>query len=402
MRIRTLALLLFLPVVAGGCTGTPPPADVPAGEAIAIASPAAEGSGEPRFTIGEDGRVYLSWIEALESRGHRLMFSFLDGEQWAPPRQVTSGEEWFVNWADVPNLAVAEDGTIAAQWLVRSGSATYAYDVWLAVSTDGGDSWTDPVRPHTDGVAAEHGFVSLVPDGVTGFDVVWLDGRQMVEDPPGPTTLRHARLSVDGSVGPETVVDDSVCDCCPTAATRMPGGELLVAYRDRTRGEVRDILISRQSGEGWTEPTPVHADGWQIAACPVNGPAVATRGDALAVAWYTESTGSPAVHLAIAEDGVHFAAPIRLDGGDPAGRLGLTADASGWHAVWLERIAEGAAVVTRRVSPKGAPDEIRIAARTIAARSSGYPRIASRDDGVVVAWTVPGAAPRVATGVLPD
>jgi hypothetical protein len=34
----------------------------------------------------------------------------------------------------------------------------------------------------------------------------------------------------------------------------------------------------RQVKGGWTRPRVVHADGWKIDACPVNGPAAASDG----------------------------------------------------------------------------------------------------------------------------
>ena len=36
-----------------------------------------------------------------------------------------------------------------------------------------------------------------------------------------------------------------------------------------------------------TATTAVYNDGWKIAACPVNGPAVAANGKRVALAWFT-------------------------------------------------------------------------------------------------------------------
>ena len=43
-----------------------------------IACPAGAGSGEPNLFTSRDGRVYLSWIEALDESGHSLRFSVRD------------------------------------------------------------------------------------------------------------------------------------------------------------------------------------------------------------------------------------------------------------------------------------------------------------------------------------
>ena len=38
----------------------------------------------------------------------------------------------------------------------------------------------------------------------------------------------------------------------------------MIAYRDRSADEVRDISIVRRVGGRWTKPAPVHDDGWKI------------------------------------------------------------------------------------------------------------------------------------------
>ena len=81
-------------------------------------------------------------------------------------------------------------------------------------------------------------------------------------------------------------IDARVCDCCGTAAVALADGGLLV-YRDRSVGDVRDIAIVRIRDGGFEPPRIVHADGWVIRGCPVNGPALAMRDDRVAVLWFT-------------------------------------------------------------------------------------------------------------------
>src|SRR5690606_22826148 len=97
--------------------------------------------------------------------------------------------------------------------------------------------------------------------------IVWLDGRETVDD--GMMTLRTRTLSSDGDWGEETLLDDSVCDCCQTAAVATPRG-VTVAYRNRTDSETRDLYATSWRDGVWTEPKALHADDWVIDACPVN------------------------------------------------------------------------------------------------------------------------------------
>ena len=97
-----------------------------------------------------------------------------------------------------------------------------------------------------------------------GLGLAWLDGRQMNEGAhqgmsAGNMSLRGALFAPDGTQASEVAIDDRVCECCPSAAAVTADGPI-VAYRDRTADEVRDIYVSRLARRGnelifaWTEP----------------------------------------------------------------------------------------------------------------------------------------------------
>jgi hypothetical protein len=102
-----------------------------------VPSPAAPGSGEPFLYATPAGAVYLSWVEPFGD-GHRLRFAVWHEDGWNSPRTIARGANWFVNWADVPSVIATDDGRMAAHWLQKSGPDTYAYDVRVAQSFDGG------------------------------------------------------------------------------------------------------------------------------------------------------------------------------------------------------------------------------------------------------------------------
>ena len=99
-------------------------------------------------------------------------------------------------------------------------------------------------------------------------------------------SLRFARLGPEGQVGSDVLVDERVCDCCNTAMTAVPGG-LLIAYRDRSEADIRDIAVRRFTTGSFTEPYHVGDDNWYYPGCPVNGPALSASGDEVVLAWYT-------------------------------------------------------------------------------------------------------------------
>ena len=150
-----------------------------AGGASEIASPASAGAMAPNLRAGADGRVYLSWVEPGATKRSVLRFSVLDGGRWSAPRDVASGDDWFVNWADFPSVVPLDGGALVAHWLVKNGEGTFAYSVHTSRSVDGGRTWQRPVVPHRDTTQTEHGFVSLVGWDGDRVATVWLDGRQI-------------------------------------------------------------------------------------------------------------------------------------------------------------------------------------------------------------------------------
>lgn len=395
-----LAAFCLAAAACGGERADPADGGPPADGTSAIrplAPPAAAGSGEPNLAVGPDGRVYLSWLEPAADSAHALRFSVLEGDAWSPPRTVASGRDWFVNWADFPSLAVLPGNRLAAHWLQRSGTSTYAYDVRVAVSPDGGATWSDPVVPHTDGTQTEHGFVSMWPAGGDSVALVWLDGRKTgasaegEHNPASEMTLRYTTVGPDGRAAPDREVDGRVCDCCQTGMAMTSTGPIVV-YRDRSPDEVRDIYVSRRVNGAWTEGRPVHADGWVMPACPVNGPQADADGQRVAVAWFTAADSTPAVKVAFSTDGgATFGAPARIDGGNPDGRVDVQLLPDGAALVsWLERTGQAAEVRIRRVGPDGRMGEPRTLAASASTRSTGFPRMVRAGDQVVFAWTGPG------------
>src|SRR3990172_6670364 len=119
-------------------------------------SPTDGDSREPELNATHDGRIILSWVEKTGANRYALRTSTRDGNGWSEARTVAQGENWFVNWADFPSVISLQDGSLAAHWLVKSGTGTYAYNVNIARSKDGGKTWGKPTVPHLDNTQTEH------------------------------------------------------------------------------------------------------------------------------------------------------------------------------------------------------------------------------------------------------
>jgi hypothetical protein len=351
------------------------------------------GSSAPELNVGADGNVYLSWLEPQDS-GHALRFAVFSDNGWAEPRTAASGEHWFVSWADWPSVTALGDGTLVAHWLQYIGASTLAHEIKLAVSRNGGASWEAPITLHDDGTETEHGFVSTLPSG-SRLDVVWLDGRRLAEvrgtavEEAQAMTLRHAVLDPAGTMSTATVteVDARTCDCCQTSIAAVLGG-LVVAYRDRTEDDIRDIVVRRYVGSEWSAPIAVHDDHWRIEGCPVNGPALDARGAAVAVAWFTAQSNQARVFAALSRDsGRSFGPPIRIDDGSTLGHVDIAMlDNDDVAVAWVERQRHSTQIKLRRARAHGTIGETRTLNVSSAAAAT-FPRLVRHGQNIVAAWT---------------
>jgi hypothetical protein len=397
----SVAIVLLATLVASGSNSR---AQSVASSITILQSPAGGGSAQPQLTVSPRG-VLLSWIERAGDVA-TLKFSERTSQGWTAPRTVASGRDWFVNWADVPSVLRLDDGSLYAHWLQKSGAAQYAYDVRLARSNDDGNTWAASFTPHNDRTQTEHGFASLFQMPGAGLGLVWLDGRAMKsghgEHGGGEMSVRAAIYDPKGAQIAEGPVDLRACECCPTAAAVTADGPI-VAYRDRSAAEIRDIYVSRHVSGKWTEPAPVHRDDWKIAACPVNGPALSAKGRDVALAWFTAKGDEGHAYVAFSHDaGKSFGTPVRLDDATALGRVDVTLLEDGSAAAtWIEFADGKAQFLMRRISRSGERSPAMSIAGLTANRASGFPRMAAFGSELIFAWTDSGAVSTVRTATLP-
>lgn len=379
-----LGLFLTFAALTAFTAGMPPPSGA------LPEAPAPAGSFAPQLARASDGSLLLSWLETLPSKQHRFRVARLRGGAWDQPVTLAEGAQFFANWADVPSVS-EQAGLLFAHWLEKSGQGTYAYHVKLRVSRDNGRTWSAPSVAHTDRSPTEHGFAVFFtrPDRKAG--VAWLDGRETGRGdhsghPAGAMTLRAAAAGAAGTSA-ETLLDGRVCDCCPTAAISTRDAAI-VAYRDRSADEIRDISVVRFAGGAWSKPVTMN-DGWKIGGCPVNGPALAADGARVALAWFTGAGNKPAVKLAHSKDsGKTWSAPALLSTGIPLGRVSAAITADGTtHVAWVDHNDGNGRLLVRRMSRAGTLGAAETLTPMKTDRSSGYPRLIADGTGVIYAWT---------------
>ena len=357
----------------------------------------------------------LTW-QQRGTKNQELWFAELnaDGKELHRGR-IARGANWFINWADFPSLVVLDNGDWVSYWLQKSGTGPESYNIQLTRSIDRGRHWSKPIAPHTDGTPTQHGFVSLLPDGDDRVLAVWLDGRRAAELPGGvdgkhehdeeaaPMTLRAAVLNRAGVHSGDTLLDESTCSCCQTDAVRW-AGRVLVAYRDRSPEEIRDIAVTARGVDArWSKPRILSADNWKIEGCPVNGPALTVNGETLLVLWPTLVGDKMVQRYTLRLWDQADAETRTLEPGERVrGRVDAAPWGEGFLISWLGGQDKDAGPRLGLINGAGTLAATRIVATTTGSRAVGFVRMASLEIGhqvgsssksverALLAWSAPG------------
>jgi hypothetical protein len=193
-------------------------------------------------------------------------------------------------------------------------------------------------------------------------------------------------VDAEGKEVKEEPLDTDVCSCCPTSVVKTAKG-ILAAYRDHTSKDIRDIAVLRLENNRWSTSKILHADNWEINACPVNAASASAKDDRVAIDWYTEANDKPKVQLVFSSDsGTTFSKPTVVNTGDTLGYASTALAGDGGAVVsWIEEGDKQSRVMVRSVSPAGvAAPVLQVAegSRT----SLGYPRLIRSGTETWIAW----------------
>jgi hypothetical protein len=366
--------------------------------------PAQPESGMAHLTTDGTGTAYLSWTDPLPKGAHALRYARWTGSKWSAASTIASGKNWFINWADFPALAVLSDGSMLAHWLTKSeGSGSYGYGIRVARKATGSTTWKQIFGANLEDKEDYAGFLSFVTNGNTAGAVYLTPApnepkaKAPVHDHDSPAasgeaehrkTLHFVSFAANGAVTSDREIDADTCTCCQTTVVSTPKG-FVAAYRDHAPGEIRDISIVRFANGAWTQPKPLHSDGWKINGCPTEGPSAATSGERVGIAWLTRAQENPRVQMSLSNNsGQDFGAPLRIDEGSPYGHPAVTLfDANHYLVAWLEKTQDGKADLRlRRISMTGTKYPSVTITGVAAARSAGLPKIVVAGEQIILAW----------------
>ena len=226
------------------------------------------------LTAASDGSLLATWLDARKGKSGVWMSRSTDGGRtWEPNRPIYLDPTCPCCRTSV---AVAGDGTIYVAW--RAILPGDVRDVVVTRSSDGGQSWTTPVRARADDwvyPGCPHAGPSLEVDAKGDVHVAWWTGKA------GAAGVYYAR-SADGA-------KSFVAQPMATGEKARPahvqlavsGPRVLVAWDDGL-GEVPRVLLRRSTdgGKSFSPEEPLSDQG--VAA---SYPVLALYGDSVAVAW---------------------------------------------------------------------------------------------------------------------
>ena len=220
----------------------------------------------PSPVIDRDGQLVVMY---QDMKGNRRDYEYTEGPPAEPPlslvltrstdggRTFAPGEEFETDLLltrrflpflpEVPQLAISPDGTLYATWADgRDGDD----DVFLRSSSDGGRSWTAPIKVNDNGADGTAQFLPKVAVGPGDrISVVFLDGRGDPRDKKlleawlatstdGGKTFDNIRLSTkpfDESIGP-TFGELYGTDFGTRLGLASGGGKLYASWVDTSAG----------------------------------------------------------------------------------------------------------------------------------------------------------------------
>ena len=351
------------------------------------------GSVQANWTVTRDGKPLLSWVETEKDGSYTLKYAIRNGAQWSQPRTIAAHREFFRQPAELPGMVQLSDGTLLAHWVEMPEGADDAEFVFVSASKDGA-VWSKPVMANKDKSMVQHGLASMAASGEHEASVMWLEA---LKGEDGPVSLKRTVVNNQAAVVKEEAIDTDVCACCPTAIVNTAKG-LLVAYRDHTKEDIRDISVVRFEAGKWSASKNINPDQWKLNACPTNAAAAGAKGDQVAISWFTAAGGSPRVQAVFSSDGgVTFGKPVLVSTGRSYGYTSLALDDKGGAIVsWLEEGGSDTRILARDVASNGTLGPVTKVTEG-SRKALGYPKILRAGGETWVAWAGSAAPAKVQT-----
>jgi Neuraminidase (sialidase) len=134
----------------------------------------------PELAVDQDGTIYASWT--YRGGDHIFFAKSTDGgETWSRPSIPVDYAPASYFWNAHSSIEVDEAGSIFVSWDAFNYNDAEP-DVFFGMSTDGGQTWTNPSVRVNDGTYSAQEHPCVTADGAGGACIVWEDSRNRITD----------------------------------------------------------------------------------------------------------------------------------------------------------------------------------------------------------------------------
>jgi len=272
-------------------------------------------------TAAFDARGRL-WLATVKDGHVQVSHSDDRGKSFSTPVPVNPEPEHVAaDGENRPQIAVTADGRVYVSW-VQALEQPFSGNVHFAASRDGGRTFGALITVNDHREPVSHRFQAMGIDRRGRIHIVWLDKRdaRAAEARGGKYTgaaVYHAVSSDDGrSFSTNDKIADHSCECCRIALALDTDGTPVIFWRHVFGANVRDHALARLDGK----PALRRAshDDWAVDACPHHGPALSIGADGVYhLAWFTGAPDHAGLFYARSRDrGQHFSVPMGFGNGE--------------------------------------------------------------------------------------
>jgi len=281
------------------------------------ATPPADGQFNPFIVSDNRGGFYLAYIERANNVSNVMLRQSSDGANFSAPVRVNNrAGAATVRNENPPKVATGARGEVYVCWANERGK--WKGDILFASSTDGGKTFSPAVTVNSDaaGEPAGHAFQSVAVDSRGRVYVAWIDERNKRKEDRGGEIWLAVSTDRGKTFSRDRRILTDVCECCRTNLQIDEAGNLYLSYRTvpRSGPMYRDIIIARSQDGGKTfAQTVVSADGWEVPGCPVAGPSFSLDNKGrLTTVWFMGGGERSGLYYATSTDNGKTFAPRQL------------------------------------------------------------------------------------------
>jgi hypothetical protein len=229
----------------------------------------------PNIAKDKDDNIYLVY-----GYGDSIMYchSLDNGKSFSSPALISVIPGVYSFATRGPQITITDHGLIVT-------ACTSTGDIFSFRKE--GTNWEPGGKVNDVDQVAKEGLMALSADRDTAY-TVWLDLRGTKRN-----KIYGARTIDGGKTWSKNISiysspDSSVCECCKPSVI-VKGNDVYVMFRNWLKGN-RDLYLihSTDGGNTFGEAQKLGNGSWQLNGCPMDGGAIALKGDTLETVWRRE------------------------------------------------------------------------------------------------------------------